>query len=1332
LDKLNKLVFYNKDGYPYNFEYNDGYWNGKIIFDHNSSELFKTIGLYIFEKVEPINISTYCYIEPSQLFNYSGITFLSKTKDNLKIENIKKSNNDPNFYTKWIYGKNFDIYFKPRTIVTISGNTNDFNGSLWYDFINNTLTYFNVLLTKKNAILIETLTKNSDFNNFIFETGLTISSHNIMEIPDYGNERLVNLHNLNFYNNKKLSIINSKYNDGIYTYKNYSILKNQTKDFRLIPETTGKLIIDITLFTDRPKIYSGNIQINISNLSFTGTTIIFENYINYNIDILNSGQTIIFEDINGDEILTNNPEFKITGFKDKELLLIDNISFENIDDRYFIFIKNIDEIDNLTYADQLYLESYPLISGTTNDTMHNNRLFDIISIDNIDTLYHKGIKIEVNQYVINENVNIYKIYKKLRRSQINTIYAQTTYTPVTYSGYSHCFLTTNKVKIEQEILPSGNTMYFYENTINAINLKYSNYLKDIGIELIHFHNLNISDNNYYNYLIINGLYDYNFNPFFDVNVYINNNQLSYDGNFDYISGSTCQSGRCDSDVFYFETYENIKNELIRFDDINLLNRNFYCQIEFDIKKDLMNYGFNININNANYYINYNQSTDNTIQDFIYKYNNIFNKLGLELNRNNNILEIIGIYPNIEIINLDVNVNIYSSYNLTKDFNKGVILSSDQIVLSGVTIQDLELSTGMIITINDSEYNLNNKDYNILKLENDNIIQLSYQGPLFGEEKIINIETKEFLRKPRSYYNKDIEYKFYWEDQTDDIFFYDFSGDQLKPYNDIKNLEYIGIKPLYSNESNKKVFLNKYPNKKESCINDPSCQQTVFDELVFPLEKLNSSNFYNYIPIPLEIFIGFNSKYEGVSQSTLIVDKIENCQFSGYTDISNNLLIYDNIIEIITNNYIFNLYNYGFEQGQFIEIEINDISETGQTIYLDYEKHKIKNITPNKIFTDDKLINFSTTGKTYFFNIKVKPKTILKCKIFGQTEIEDERFDINLRNLGIDIYKDAEFIFKESDINEESIDFTRLNRKRKEMLSIYTEIFNYIGSYKSLIHSIDFFGYNDLQLYEYYRNIKSDSPLYGKLYKILVSDIFSKDDIKNKQYDNIINGYDKGYYKKTNLFNLTYNITDEIGNYNLQYSLDDVQIKLNHLVKWLRKNIIPLSSNILDITGVANNINNVTLKHDSSVWTTKYTIDQNVTAVNFYYTTTKINNNSYLIMLDFYIIKNEKKPEYFTVKIKTYSLSENNELLTQQNILLNKSDYDSYSFTINDNIDPYISIEITTFNDYGVGYMNSKMFKYNEKRIYYLINSNFNNTNFDYLDTSYGYYIINNGKYYLLR
>jgi hypothetical protein len=1337
---IDKLIFFNKEGYPYNFIYdNDNdIWEGNIMFDENSTELFKTIGIYTFEKVEPFTLTSYFDFEQSQLFNWSGMTFISKTFENEIISNIESVNSDENFHTKWIYGNNFDTKYKVGTIVTFnSGET--ISGNHWNDFIGD--YYFVVLRTKHNSFMISTVTDNKTFNDFVFSTGLTVESKNIIKIPDYGNEYLVDINNLDYYYGKKLNIINSKYNDGVKTYIDYSILNKSVYDFKLDNNiSSGKIIMDITLFTERPKVYSGDVNISITNTSSTGTTIVFNEYIN-DLNIINIGQHIIFEKSNGKNIIDPNPIFTITKIKDKESIFNGSVDFilssGNTGESYYLLIDNTNL--NLSIYDKLYLDSYPFIPNTTNN---DNRYVDIknISIEDNKT------KIEINQYIIPETGNTYEISKILSKNQINTIYAsQTSFlTPISYIGESICYLTTNHITLQQDIVYSGNTNYYYENTIESLNNNYLQYLKDIGIQIYHYHFEND------NYIIAESLYEYNYNRFFDITISImDNNQNTYplttSGNFGY-SGYT-------SDVYFLEIEENLKNEKINLFDNNKLNKNYKSEIIFDLNDDLLNYGFKISLNGGDYYIDYSNDsgstsyTNQTIIKFINKFENIFYKNGFliysGLTSSGYSLNINSIYPNIDVIDLNIQVNVYSTYQIKSDWNKSIIISSNQLRSTYTNLFDKEFSTGMVISLDGSKYPSNNKDYNILSVTN-NILQLSYQGIFFEDYNVLtNIGVREYIRKPRSYYNRDVDFVFSWsEKHIGNIFFYDFSTNQLKPYKNIDSLRYTGVKPLDMGNNN--IYLNKEPNKSEKYINEPSLQQTVFDNITYRLEKLNESNSYNYTPEPLELFIGFNEPSEGVTTKELILKRIDYGLFSGTTqnntinEFQQHFIIKDNIIEFITNDYNFNFTNYDFEIGQMLSINFTDISLTGQTLYNEYKSYKIKNITSYKIHIDNNISSFNTlelynnSGKTFNFVLKSMPKEILKCKIYGQTEIEDERLDINLKNIGIELQKDTEFIFKDSDINEHSIDYIRLNRKRKEMLTQFTEIFDYVGAYKSLVHAIDFFGYNDLQLYEYYRNLKPDSPLYGKLNKVLIPDIFDNTIEGWESIDYIKTKYDKGYYKKTNMFNLSYRITDIFGNYSLQYSLDEVQIKLTSLVKWLRKNIIPLSSNILDITGVIDTSNNDILSHDSSTWSTKSIITDNVIGVDFYYKSTRVTNDSYLLNIDFYVLSGNTSPEYYTVNIKTYSKNKYNELIPQQNFLLNKTDYEPYSFTLNINTDPYVSIETTTYNDYGLGHNRTKMFKYDEIKNYYLINKNFNVNSFEYLNSKNGYYIIDNGRIYIIK
>ena len=83
--------------------------------------------------------------------------------------------------------------------------------------------------------------------------------------------------------------------------------------------------------------------------------------------------------------------------------------------------------------------------------------------------------------------------------------------------------------------------------------------------------------------------------------------------------------------------------------------------------------------------------------------------------------------------------------------------------------------------------------------------------------------------------------------------------------------------------------------------------------------------------------------------------------------------------------------------------------------------------------------------------------------------------------------------------------------------------------------------------------------------------------------------------KTNLFNLTYKITDEEGNNILVYSLKEVQTKLNGLKNWLRKNVVPVNSNVRDITGLAYSPGTIWRKFDPCVNITK-NITKNINSI----------------------------------------------------------------------------------------------------------------------------------------
>jgi hypothetical protein len=1326
-------MFFNKEGYPYNFQYDtiSKTWNGKIFFDENSSDTFRTLCVYVFEDVKPYSFENDFDLRESQLFNWSGTTFIGKTYENETITNIQKVNSSPVFYSKWIYGTDFDkkfpigsvIYFSDVSGIGIGDRDFLSNGSL-----TSGVTFFDILGHRKNAILVETQTSNDIFD-YTFVSG-SISSANIIKVLDYGQQKLVDMNNLNYYKDKKLSIVNSTSNNGVFTYRDYNILNNKIYDFALLSGITASgstISMEIELFTQRPELYEGNVNITYNNSGTTGTVIEFANGINTTIDFVSTGQTIIFEDINGNYIDPNNATFTITGFADTINLTTDTCKFYTLNDLNYLETSN--SFTGFTYNDIIHLTAIPNYSGLT---FHDNRSFQVLDIQN-------G-RIEVAEYIIPESGYTYRIDKILNKKRVKKLYATQGGNSVTWSGFTTCFSTVNKLYINQDILNSGSTTYFYQNTITAIRNKYKNMLNRYGFDIYHWNN-GVND-----YMVINGL-DYNWNPYFSAKASINTQPLTLGKNFDYFDSGTTMTGV--TDAYYFNVDEQLTNESIYLYDTSKLAHNFKTTILFDLGIDSLNYGFKLNINQNDYYIplsgTVSTCTIDTINSFVDKYYTLFDQNGVTLSSGSTssgyTLTLEGQYPNVEIVNLEVKVNSYSTYDIIENtINHSMVICGNELYSVSNNLFDYELATGMIISISGSTHTLNNKQYNILRLAQDtgttvnptsaNVIQLSYQGPFFyGYNENLTISVNEFLRKPRGNYNKQVYYKMSWEEPYDDsIFYYDYSGDQIQPNG---NLTYIGPKPLFNSGYTNLVYLNKNPNTNPLEISNPEYQQTIFDELVYPLEEYNSDKFFDYHPVPMEIFLGFNTPNEGVIIDTMKIEQIEYTTFSGTTSSSNRFVISGNTINYTTSDIFFNFNNVGLEEGQNISINFLEITVTGQTLYESYDISNIVDLTDTKIIVNNTNLPYfdtSASGKTYTFIINVEPYLIASIQLFGQTEIEDDRFEQNLKLLGANLGIDAYPIYKESDIQDQGIDFTILNRKRKELLSVYPEIYNYIGSYKALINAINYFGYNDLDLYEYYRNIKQGSLLYGKLHKTLIEDIFNRS----------VPGWtsnepDSKNYKKTNLFNLTYKITDFDGNYINIYSLNEVQTKLTGLVKWLRSNIIPLSANILDITGLESTVSTMYMDYDPSTYVRKIALTQQVNAINFNYIQTLNTGSDYLMTVNFYMITGCTMPDYYTVRIKTYRLNNlTNELEPVQYHELYKKDLLSYSFNVDVNVDPYMYIETESYNGYGLGIINNKLFNYNEGRAFMLVNTNFNSLDYRYFTTDYGYYIIDSGRFYIIR
>ncbi len=561
-------------------------------------------------------------------------------------------------------------------------------------------------------------------------------------------------------------------------------------------------------------------------------------------------------------------------------------------------------------------------------------------------------------------------------------------------------------------------------------------------------------------------------------------------------------------------------------------------------------------------------------------------------------------------------------------------------------------------------------------------QFGTLDPNYVKPKEIWLKAYECVRRPRENFEGEVAVKYYWKwltDENPEFFIYDLSGEQLEktgPY------AYVGPKPF------KDVPLNKYPNRDVNKVDLPEYQQTVFDRVEYELSYIDDQDDVSTEPTPLQLFLGFKAPEEGAYKSYLQLYKKEEVEFSiTSTPVNDTVLFFDTLNDGYKRGRIKlnmmseeNFTGKGLKVGQYLGITIKDITNSKN-------QHVSNNsgyvVMIREIYNKTLIVDFFNLSLDYFENestvISEYPKPgmttymkvtftvidreVARFRTLGQTEIEDPRFKIELGNVGKNIGVNEIFIFKDYDILEGGIDWNFLNTKRKELLMMKHLIYPYIGSYKSIINAINFFGYNDLQLNEYYRNINPASENFSKLFKVEIPDIFDNSVEGWTENDFIKHTFPNENFEETNMFNLTYFITDKEGNNLLTYSIDDITIKLQGLKFWLKSNIIPLTHKILDITGRSYFTSGTQITHrvhDMRI----VNIRENMTPISFklneaYLMPVNSGSTVYNCVLDFYTIvdgigadKNPtglipppkpyyefkeqlQLPEYFTIKIRTY-------------------------------------------------------------------------------------------------
>ena len=1373
----NNLIFFNTDGYPYNFTYdtNTDIYTGKIMFDHNGSDTFKAQNLYIFQDIAPVQFTTTVQLRSLELFDHSGMTITRGNQTPCIITNIDTVNDGP-YYSKWIFGPGFESKFPIGSMIKFSGITSSnfiplhLTSNPYLDFQNK---YYTVIDNKPGAIMILTPTVNTSFDSiYVSGSTSTVISENYIIYTDYtGDVTPATFSAFNLYTGQTLSMVdpNDNINNGLYHVQNFGLSNNYYKEYTLNSGLTGQLKIELVLLNERPKLYNGSLI--ISGLTPLTCDVKFVNGLNSQMistGEINVGQQMVFEDYNG-YALFGNATFTVNSIITQSLVSnsVTNLykKYNRVLTQYNYFNSGRNTNFPIAFSDEnnppsicpsqyIAYDYFLELSATTsleindqiiltgNSGLNIGRQITITDIyqQNPGYSYYK-----VNTFIPETGIT-YKISKILTDSEIKDIICTTTLTVPSQTGIGIAYSTSNKLDFTQEIM--SNDPYYYL-TFQNIQNKFKSTFNGWGVDVYTL--INSAQSYIQTNFMADGMYniDASYQNYINVNVFL-------------ITGTsiiqlTANTLPVNLTRYYINTQENFVSSRFIERYNTAVAKEFFTQIDFNLNNDIRNYGFNLRLNGTDFYVSFSADTMTTLNAFVYDnavqdpeadaftYQDIFYLKGFNLYSSGNSLYIQGLYPNIEVNEFKITVNDYSTYNIStyQDAQGDCVIGSDLILSSASTetFYDYGLATGMIISISGSNV-FNSKEYNIIGLT-EKILTLSYQGHfepvnlysfnasfsnafnIAKELSPLTITSREFLRRPRLSYTKDYYYRFSWVSTYDNsIFYYDFSGQQPTltqgPLdtngNRISSLIYKGITPLWDPNNPQNLYFKNSPNLDTLLVSDPSVQQTVFTQIEFKLDQLDSQNV-EFVPVPLQIFLAYQSDTEGVNNNQMLMELVEYLTLEGVTNsIDNPNGVYWTITSggtltynAPTGNTNLNLYNYGFETGQIISIQF--IDNDNKQIFENYENYLIDYVSSNVIqlntgVTSNPIVPFITSGSTKGFNYKIEvmPKPVMTCSVWGETEIEDERFYANLKSVGVTLNEDVEQIFPESDIEDQGIDYVLLNRKRKEMLSSYPDIFNYVGSYKALINAINFFGYNDLQVYEYYRVIDINSPLFNKLVKMIIPDIFDNS-VPGWNEQVFIKDLDRNKYHKTNLFNLTYQITDEDGNYIQTYSLDEVTTKLMGLKKWLKSNILPLSTNILDITGVADSsqVNSTRLE---SYNITKYETNRYSTAINFFFKETQNFDNQFFLTIEFYTINPDFDPaQGWTCKIKTFSKDSFNQLQNQQYFSFYKTDLDPITISINKDVDPYLWVEATIYNEDGQGSSVKILRNMQIARNYYLINHN---------------------------
>lgn len=1349
----NNLVIFNKEGYRVNTQIDqNNILYSSMFFDKNSTDTYKTQGLYIFENIEGSN-ATYenITLNKYQIFNTGGIYCYPSKNEEFDVLSITNTVNNSSFFTRWVEAKNIHNYVTIGTYLTITGLTITITPPI--DNI------FQVIDIKKDKVLL--LFNGYDNTNTVTYLNAKINLLNVIEYNTLLNEPTYNMSPQFSEVKQRFSLISNDINAGTYTTSinpNVKTKRNYYIEYDDILVNAGITPnSNLDNLTAVINFYTDNLIISENTLIIDGTDNSIQ--INYVPFYLKSGDQITIIETST-TVNTSNTVLLTIDYIDRALNKIfittaTPLVTETVDAKLILATNKLELTTNIKLDNSNNLSnnlSLPITFGSFENEF-SEELSNLNIVVNFDQQLNR---LNITSELIGVLFDVEFKYIEAGTGTVTTI-------PVSFNDIDSYPIIIDEQLTEYSYIEPNSQLY-----------KRQIEIQEIGSHLV----ININGKKY-------------LEPFdTDIETTVDNWVSTYYTSsinselrklfIDVSSGTIISQG---VPVVILTIESEFPNVEIFLDMPNIEIVNWYTMFEIQNIKNM----FCVYINGLEFQVPFNSSDQQTIEDWIETYSDVLEERGVivwyEINTVP-VTPVTQLYFGTEIIDVNLNITFnigyiqkYGDDSITEfpiyQDNSFDVIAGNKITGVGYDFTNM-FSIGQTITLSENtDYLLMNTSYTIIEIE-PTYITLSYQGPYQDTTlPYIRIAADNFIRKPKfgiSTINNKAKLKWSWKETiVDEIFLYDFSGDQLKPY--MQNFpDYNGIRPLCGVNGEIPLKLIKEPNKYLEHISNPQKQQTVFETIEHVLDWTDETSVDEILPNPLQVFIGYNNKLETWSKARLYLDFIEDLITTIDTtrvfDSITSTYTYDNVIKFENNNIInttlnsFSFINLGYRVGQIINIKMDDITGDGQKLITNNntDTYVIKEVYHKRIVVDKELNTNSSVQsvqKTTYpqFNqfgnpimierisnvtFTVLPKELMYIDFSGETEAEEERYNIHLNNKNKDILKlDDFFIFKDVDINEEGVDWIFMNRKRKELLENYGEIFNYISSYKSIINAINFFGYYDLTFNEYFQNIDPENPKCGQIFNLELLKILDKTTNKYEYNNLAFNNLRNSGYIKTNMFSLGYKVTDDDGNFVNAYSQKEVEIKLLGLKRWLHEHIVPLGAKILDINAQYKLKQNFKLMHETHM-NKNYRVEEYSDAVFFETNITKniitSSSNTYDINIEFKTI-NPVDPTtlFYSYEIKTFNIELWNnvtypigsiveydnlyykaiqqtgiqdepgisnlwELTTLntvpfvQRFVDSKHELTTTSITVNELIDPYVYIIVYWHSGYATTYSYKRTFK----------------------------------------